>query len=104
MDWSTCVSTGTDIATLRCLPVVYGQLVNAALMFAGSFAVCFIVFAGFKLINSGGNPEKVKSAKGTLTMAIVGLVVVIMSFFVINVISYFTGVECIKTVGFDNCT
>ncbi len=106
MNWDSCLDKTVDptgVATLKCLPIVYQNLINTALIFAGAFTVGFIILAGFKLMNSGGSPDKVKSAKGTLTWAIVGLIVVLLSFFIVNFISFFTGVDCIKQVGFDNC-
>lgn len=104
MDWSSCVAAGTDnVATISCLPVVFQRLINTGLTFSGAVALAFIVVAAYQLMTSAGDPKKVQGAKGTLTYAIIGLVVVLLSFFIVNFIAFTTGVECIRMIGFDNC-
>jgi hypothetical protein len=103
MDWSGCVAKGTDVATLACVPVLFSNIINAALMFSGAVAIAFIVVSGLKLLTSGGDQKKVADAKGTLTWAIIGLVVILLSFAIIKFISVITGVNCIQTIGFTNC-
>jgi hypothetical protein len=103
MDWSSCLASGTDVATLQCVPIVFNNLIDAALIFAGVVTVVFIIIAGYKLMNSGGDQKKVADAKGTLTYAIIGLVIILMSFFLVNFIAYTTGVDCIKKIGFSTC-
>lgn len=46
----------------------------------------FLIYGGIRWIISGGNKEKVAQARQTLTYAIIGLIVVLLSFFIINVI------------------
>ena len=72
-------------------------------MFAGVAALFFIIISGIKYIKSGGEEEKIKSARETLTYALIGLVLIILSFAIINIISAITGVTCIKQFGFGNC-
>lgn len=102
MDWGDCV-TKEGVATLRCIPMVFQNILNAALIFSGITALAFIILSGFKLMYSGGDPKRIQDAHKTLTFAIIGLVLILASFFIVNMISYFTGVECIKFFGFDNC-
>lgn len=103
MDWSSCLAKGTDVATLDCVPIIFQNLISAALIFAGAVTVAFIIISGLKLMGSGGDQKKVADAKGTLTWAIVGLIVILLAFAIVNFISVLTGVDCIKTIGFDNC-
>ena len=99
--WENCVENG--VATLKCIPIVFQNIVNWALIFAGAAALFFVIFAGIKYIRSGGEEEKIKSARETLTYAIIGLVVIVLSFAIINAISAITGLTCIKQFGFGNC-
>lgn len=96
-----CVVKG--VATLQCLPAIFSNVVTAALVFSGVIAVFFIIFAGIKYITSAGDPKQVEGAKQTLTFAIVGLLVVLFSFLIINFIGYVTGADCINQFGFDSC-
>lgn len=101
MDWSSCLQE--DVATLRCVPIIFVNIINAALAFSGVTALVFIIIAGVTLMNSGGDQKKVQSAKGTLTYAIIGLVLVLLAFAIVNFIGVLTGVTCISTFGFTNC-
>lgn len=99
--WETCAPDG--IATLNCIPVVVKQVITYALIFAGVVAVLMIAYAGIRYITSRGDPKAVEGAQNTVTWAVIGLVVILLSFVVINFIAYFTGAECIKLFGFTNC-
>ncbi len=114
MDWdrivpgciqSTTNSDGTinEVATLNCIPAVFHNIVNWALIFAAVVAIFLIMFSGIKFLRSGGQEKLVEDARNTLTYAIIGLVVILLSFLIINVISDITGVGCIKKFGFGNC-
>lgn len=56
---------------------------------AGLIALFFIIQGGYMWIVSAGDPNRVKQAQGTLTWAIIGLVVVMVIFGVIRVILNF---------------
>jgi hypothetical protein len=96
MSWDSCVQNG--IATLKCLPVAFNNVINAALLLSGVVAVILIILSGIKFISSGGDPVKVEGAKKTMTYAIIGLVIIVMAFFLLKVLSTITGVDC-KTLG-----
>lgn len=81
-------------ASLKCIPFFFNNIIAFAMALVGSLAVFFIVLSGIKFLTSGGDPSKVEGAKKSLTYAIVGLVIILMSFVVIKVISTVTGVEC----------
>lgn len=110
-DWdeivNNCVTidskTGDKVATLKCLPAVFQNVVFAALLFAGVVAVFLIIYSGIKFITSGGDPKQVEGARHTMTYAIIGLVVILLSFFIINLIANITGATCILNFGFGTC-
>jgi len=107
--WSGCtqsVSTpnGTEqIASLKCLPIVFSNVVTAALEFVGAVAVILLVYAGIRFVTSGGDPKQVAAARQIITYAIIGLVIVLCSFGIIMFISYITGAKCITTLSFTSC-
>lgn len=94
MDWSSCLEG--DVATLACVPLLIKNVVNAALVLAGVVALFLIIYAGIQYITSNGDQTKVDSAKKTITYAIIGIVVIFLSFFIIGLISQLTGVDQIK--------
>lgn len=101
MDWGTCVQNG--VATLNCIPIVFHNIINWALILSGVTALFFIIISGTTYIRSGGDQEKIKGAREVLTYAIIGLVIILLSFAIINLISFVTNVPCIKQFGFGNC-
>ena len=96
MDWSACLDNG--VATLRCIPVVFNNVIRAALVFVGIVALFFIIYAGFSFVTSGGDPKKVQGARQTMTFAIIGLTIVLLSFAILFFIGYVTGAsKCITS-------
>jgi len=102
MDWGSCVDSN-GVATLQCLPAVFSNIVYWAAGLAAIVAVFFIMLAGIKFLTSGGDPKQVEGAKKTMTYAIVGLIIILISFAIIKLIALVTGVNCITAFGFNNC-
>lgn len=63
------------------------QILRVILGVAGGIVVILIIRAGYKLMFSQGNPEKVQEAKDELTSAIVGLLFIIFSFVLLQFIT-----------------
>lgn len=104
LDWSKCAdASAPGVATLSCIPLLIQVVIYWLLVFAGIVALFMIIFAGFKFMNSGGDPKTVEGARKTLTYAIAGLVLVLLSFLIINIISQVTNVGCITALGFTSC-
>jgi heme/copper-type cytochrome/quinol oxidase subunit 2 len=63
------------------------RIINIALAIAGLVAVLFLIIGGFRYITAGGNEESGESARKIITNAIIGIVVIILSFVIVRVIS-----------------
>lgn len=87
----SCYENG--VATLRCIPCFFKYSINFIFALAGIVAVLFIIWSGVRFIISRGDEIQVGKAKKTMTYAIAGLLIIILSFAVVN----FTG----KTFGFN---
>ena len=92
-----CIENG--VATISCIPAVMASLISALFIFVGLVCLVLIIASGYKFINSAGDPKRLSSARDTLIHAILGLLVVLFSFFIINLISVITSVPCIKSFG-----
>jgi len=88
--WDSCIDPATKIATLRCIPIVFKNVISAALMLVGVVAVALIIYSGISFVTSGGDPKKVEGARRILTFAIIGLVIVLSSFGILFFIGYVT--------------
>ena len=66
--------------------------IQAILVLALVLAFVFLVFGGIKWIMSGGDKGGTEAAKGTITAALIGLVVVFLAWAFINLVGNFFGV------------
>ena len=82
-----------DIATIKGFEVIFNNIINLALGFAGLALFIMLIIGGFKYITSAGDPKKTESAKNTITYAILGLVLVVLAYLILVFISTFTGVD-----------
>lgn len=98
MEWNSCLQDG--IATLACIPIVIKNVIQWALIFAGVVALFLIIYAGFQFVTSKGDPQQVDSAKKTLTYAIIGLLLILLSFAILNLMATVTGVSQITNPTF----
>jgi hypothetical protein len=74
----TCGDNGAQVNT------VILTAINLFSTFVGLFAVVMIIVAGFRFITSGGDPGQVSSAKNAIIYAIIGIVVVVLSQFIVH--------------------
>ena len=72
---------------------IFSNLLKAFIPFAGIVLFFILVFGGFSLVTSGGDPGKVKKAWGSITFGVLGLFLIIASYLIIRLIYQFTGVN-----------
>lgn len=61
-----------------------GDLVNVLLFVIGALSVIMIIIGGILYVTSGGNSSSVTKAKNTILYAIVGLVVSLLAYAIVN--------------------
>lgn len=61
-------------------------LFGIILSISGGIALLLIIFSGYRLIASRGNPEKITDAKDRLTSAVIGLLFIIFSLVILQII------------------
>lgn len=61
-------------------------VVNVLLWAVGILSVIMIIFSGFRYITSAGDASKTKSAQSTLIYSVVGLIVAIMAYAIVNMV------------------
>ena len=60
------------------------NIVNTLIGAAFIITTLFLIIGAFKLITSQGAPERISSAKGSITSAIIGLIIVLTAWVVLN--------------------
>ena len=63
---------------------IFTTVTNVMLFIVGAISVIMIVIGGLRYVLSGGNSSNVTAAKNTILYAIVGLVVAMLAYAVIN--------------------
>ena len=63
---------------------VFKQITNTILYGVGVVAVIVLIIGGIRYLISGGDAKKVTDAKNTILYAIIGLVIALLSFAIVN--------------------
>jgi multisubunit Na+/H+ antiporter MnhB subunit len=63
---------------------VFKTIVNIMLFLVGAIAVIMLIFGGIRYVTSGGAQDQVTAAKNTIMYAIIGIVVAILAYAVVN--------------------
>lgn len=66
------------------LPSIIINILNAIIAVAGLVAVIFIIIGGFNYMTSAGDPGKTKKAKDTILYAVIGLIICVLAFAIVN--------------------
>lgn len=93
MNWSACVDS-SGVATLNCFPLLLTSITYWLISFAALAAVALIIVGGIRFITSGGDQKKIDQARKTVLFSILGLILVFLAFFIVNVITKLTGITC----------
>jgi lysylphosphatidylglycerol synthetase-like protein (DUF2156 family) len=79
-----CAQGGDTPSTLFGSEGIFNTIVNVILFLVGAISVIMLIYGGIKYSISAGDTSKVTSAKNTIMYAIVGLVVSILAFAIVN--------------------
>lgn len=63
------------------------KVINWILLFAAAVAVLFLVIGGLQYVTSAGNKERIDKAKQTILYAVIGIIVIALSFAIVTFIS-----------------
>ena len=72
---------------------VLGLLIFGAVL----LALVFLILGGISWITSGGDKAKIQAARNRLLYAIIGLVIVFLSFLIVNLVGFMFGVNLLST-------
>ncbi len=78
------VKAPSSIFTVNLTDGTVKNIFNVVLGLAGAVAVAFIVFGGIKYMLSQGESNQIKQARDTILYAVIGIVVVVVSFMLVN--------------------
>lgn len=71
---------------------IFSTITNVLLFVLGAISVIMIIIGGLRYVVSGGNSANVTAAKNTILYAIVGVIIAMLAYAIINfVLGSFTG-------------
>jgi hypothetical protein len=77
---ANCANDGGGISINNLVAVI----VNILSIVVGITAIIMIIVAGFNFVTSGGDSNKVSSARSTILYAVIGLVIVALAQFIVR--------------------
>lgn len=85
------VQEGAEAARAEGMPAnlvgpdgVFNQITSIALYIIGAISVIMLIWGGLRYILSGGDSKKITDAKNTILYAIIGLIIAILSYAIVN--------------------
>ena len=75
---------GTGPTNLTGTDGVFTTVVNVLLFVIGAISVIMLIYGGIRYTTSGGNANSVTAAKNTIMYAIIGLIVALFAYAIVN--------------------
>lgn len=91
-----CVIDG--VATVQGVGCMLANFLSIALTLIGLVGLVMIIYAAFTLLLSAGKSQQVEKSKNTITFAIIGIILALSAFIIINLLAEFTGINIIKNL------
>ncbi len=85
----------SQVPTIQGFQCLIGNVLSVALSGIGLIGFVMFIVGAFYYMLSGGNAKGTETARNTITYAVIGLVVALSAFIILNLIYYFTGVKSI---------
>ncbi|QQS39083.1 hypothetical protein IPM62_00480 [Candidatus Woesebacteria bacterium] len=81
---------GIDAVIIKLIPYFY--------TFAGILLLLYLLFGGFQLMTSAGNPKAVEAGKAKITYAFLGFFIVFVSYWIVKVVGLLFDIDVIFTI------
>jgi len=75
----------------RTIGEVFSEALKYVFIFAGLGVFVYLIYGGFHLMISGGEPTAIQEAKGKITNAIIGFIIIFVSYWLIQIIEVVFG-------------
>jgi len=87
--WDTCAPDG--VPSFQCVEVLFVIIIQAIAGLVFIILLGMFILGSFSWLTAGDNAEKLKKAQGTFFSAILGLVIIVSAYLIINIIGNFFG-------------
>ncbi len=80
------IGTEAGYSTAVTVPVLVGNIISVLLGLLGLVFLVLVVYAGFLYLTAQGEDAQVKKAKAIITKAVIGIMLVLSSYAITNVV------------------
>jgi hypothetical protein len=85
--------TYDDVANIQGFECIFYNILQVIVYIAGIAFLFMFITGGYQYLFSSNDPKKTAQASSTLSMAILGVIGIIASWFILRLISNFTGIS-----------
>lgn len=96
LDATVNPTSASQVIQLHQLECVFSSTIGVVAALAGIAALLVIIYGGFKYMAAQGDQKALASARSTITLAVAGLIMVLIAYFIISVISGFTSLPDLR--------
>jgi hypothetical protein len=82
--------------------LIVGQIVQLIFVIAVVVALLYLIYGGFRWLVSGGDKTQVGSAREHIVAAVIGLIIIFLSYFILNLLLAFFGIGSLNTLVIPN--
>ena len=82
----------TDISKLTSADII-NAIIPVVFILAGIILLFILVFGGFTIFVSAGNPEKIKKGTGMITSALIGFLIIFAAYWIIELLQITFGIQ-----------
>jgi hypothetical protein len=86
------------------LPEIFSRLINVFIWIITVAAFAGIIYSGFMYITAGGDSSKAELGRKNLTWSIIGIIIALCSFLIVNFAAGWMGIDTTRTKDSDNTT
>jgi len=72
---------------------------NLLTIFGAIVTLIFIIYGGILWVTSQGDKQRLDKARRTITFSIIGLIIMVLAFVIVQIIGYFLGVPFLENFG-----
>ena len=89
-----------DPAQLSGIVAIIENIIKLLAPAAGIAFFIMLLFGGYQFLTSGGDPKAVGAARGTLTYAVIGIILVVSAWLILQLVGNITGAN-VTTIELD---
>lgn len=86
---------GLNLGGIFSWPGIYNTVLPFVFGISGIILIFNLISAGFKMMTSAGDPKAMQMARGKITTSVVGIVILLTSFWIVQLIWKFLGINVV---------